>query len=140
MRVAVIRLGVLAGLRASGIDRKTGAYVWTGLISQAGITLGLASVLASEFPTWGSRVQTLLVALIAIDELVGPLLFRIGLARAGEIDTHVRRPLVVVSNREPYLHNYDGHGAITVAERRGWRRGGARRVDAGEGRRVDRVR
>ena len=114
VRVALIRLGVLAGLRASGIDRRTGTYVWTGLISQAGITLGLASVLASEFPIWGSRVQTLLVAVIAIDELVGPLLFRTGLARAGEIDAHVRRPLVVVSNREPYLHHRDGNGAITV--------------------------
>ena len=60
VRVALIRLGVLAGLRASGIDQKTGAYVWTGLISQAGMTLGLASVLAFEFPGWGTRVQTLL--------------------------------------------------------------------------------
>ena len=63
------------GGRAEGVgDRPpdTGEYVWTGLISQAGITLGLASVLATEFPTWGSRVQTLLIALIAIDELIGP--------------------------------------------------------------------
>jgi trehalose-6-phosphate synthase/Kef-type K+ transport system membrane component KefB len=114
-RVGLIRLGVLAGLRATGLDRRTGAFVWTGLISQAGITLGLASVLATEFPTWGSRVQTLLIALIAIDELVGPLLFRMGLARAGEIEAHVRRPLVVVSNREPYMHKYDADGRITVA-------------------------
>lgn len=115
LRVALIRLGVLAGLGASGIDRRTGAYVWTGLISQAGITLGLASVLATEFPTWGSRVQMLLVALIAIDELIGPALFRIGLARAGELDGNRRRPLIVVSNREPYLHSYDSEGRITVA-------------------------
>jgi trehalose-6-phosphate synthase/Kef-type K+ transport system membrane component KefB len=113
-RIASIRLGVLAGLRISGIDRATGEHVWTGLVSQAGITLGLASVLATEFSPWGMRVQTLLVALIAIDELVGPLLFRTGLARAGAIDTDVRRPLIVVSNREPYLHNYDGDGRITV--------------------------
>jgi trehalose 6-phosphate synthase len=113
-RVASIRLGVLAGLRASGIDRRTGGSVWTGLVSQAGITLGLASVLATEFPPWGIRVQTILVALIAIDELVGPLLFRAGLARAGEIEAHVRRPLVVVSNREPYLHTYDQDRHITV--------------------------
>ena len=86
IRLALIRLGVRAGLRAAGIDDETGAYVWTGLISQAGITLGLASVLATEFPPWGSRVQTLLVALIAIDELLGPALFRIGLERAGETD------------------------------------------------------
>ena len=115
VRLALIRLGVTAGLRAARIDPQTGAYMWTGLISQAGITLGLASVLATEFPTWGSRVQMLLVALIAIDELVGPALFRIGLARAGEIEASTRRPLIVVSNREPYLHNYDDGGAITVA-------------------------
>jgi trehalose-6-phosphate synthase/Kef-type K+ transport system membrane component KefB len=114
-RVALIRLGVMAGLRASGADWPTGMFVWTGLISQAGITLGLASVLASEFPTWGSRVQLLLVALIAIDELAGPALFRMGLARAGELEGPSRRPLIVVSNREPYLHHYDDRGGITVA-------------------------
>jgi trehalose 6-phosphate synthase len=113
VRLALIRLGVAVGLRASGIDRQNGAYVWTGLISQAGITVGLASVLAAEFPTWGSQVQMLLIALIAIDELVGPPLFRIGLSRAGEIDEKAPRPLIVVSNREPYLHNYDERGGIT---------------------------
>jgi trehalose-6-phosphate synthase/Kef-type K+ transport system membrane component KefB len=111
-RIVLIRLGVSAGLKVSGIDRTTGAYVWTGLISQAGITLGLASALAAEFPTWGGRVQMLLVALIAIDELVGPALFRIGLMRAGEVDASAPRPLLVVSNREPYLHNYDAAGQI----------------------------
>jgi trehalose 6-phosphate synthase len=45
--------------------------------------------------------------------LIGPALFRVGLSRAGEIDTSSARPLIVVSNREPYLHNYDGYGTIT---------------------------
>lgn len=112
-RIALIRLAVLAGLRTSGVDRRTGEHVWTGLISQAGITLGLASVLATEFPAWGSRVQMLLVALIVIDELLGPALFRMGLARGGEIDG-AERPLIVVSNREPYLHNYNREGGVTV--------------------------
>ena len=76
LRIALIRLGVAAGLRASNVERRTGSYAWTGLISQAGITLGLASVLATEFPTWGGQVQMLLVALIAVDELVGPAMFR----------------------------------------------------------------
>jgi trehalose-6-phosphate synthase/Kef-type K+ transport system membrane component KefB len=113
VRLILIRAGVDIGLRLSGIDRRNGTYVWTGLVSQAGITVGLASVLAAEFPTWGSQVQMLLIALIAFDELVGPPLFRIGLARAGEIDEKAPRPLIVVSNREPYLHNYDDKGAIT---------------------------
>jgi trehalose-6-phosphate synthase len=115
LRITLIRLGVAAGLRASSVERRTGSYAWTGLISQAGVTLGLASVLATEFPTWGGQVQMLLVALIAVDELVGPAMFRIGLARAGELDARAPRPLVVVSNREPYLHNYDAAGGITCS-------------------------
>ena len=94
-------------------------------------------MLATEFPTWGARLQTLLVALIAIDELVGPVLFRVGLARAGEIDARSARPLIVVSNREPYLHHYDRHGAITCTRRDRRCRGGARRADARARRRVD---
>jgi trehalose-6-phosphate synthase/Kef-type K+ transport system membrane component KefB len=111
-RVILIRLGVKAGLGISGVDRETGRYVWTGLVSQAGIALGLTAVVAAEFPGWGSQVQILLVALIVIDELVGPALFRFGLARAGEIDAAAPRPLVVVSNREPFLHSYDRDGCI----------------------------
>ena len=106
-RVGLIWIGVSAGLRAAKVNDPSGAYIWTGLISQAGITLGLAAAVATEFPTWGTQVQMLLVALIAIDELVGPALFRNGLVRAGEIDANVPRPLLVVSNREPYLHNVD---------------------------------
>ena len=33
------------------------------------------------------------------------MLFRRGLARAGELDDAPPRPLLVVSNREPYLHS-----------------------------------
>jgi trehalose 6-phosphate synthase len=115
VRIVLIRAGLAVGLRAADLNRRVGAYAWTGLISQAGITLGLASVLATEFPTWGGQVQMLLVALIAIDELVGPILFRTGLAQAGEIESIAPRPLVVVSNREPYLHNYDRDGAVVCA-------------------------
>jgi trehalose-6-phosphate synthase/Kef-type K+ transport system membrane component KefB len=114
-RVGLIWMGVRAGLKVSRVSDNAGEYVWTGLISQAGITLGLAAVVAAEFPTWGVQVQMLLVALIAIDELVGPALFRTGLVRAGEIDASAPRPLVVVSNREPYLHNFDDQGRITCA-------------------------
>jgi len=114
-RVGLIWIGVSAGLRAAKVNDPSGAYIWTGLISQAGITLGLAAAVATEFPTWGTQVQMLLVALIAIDELVGPALFRTGLVRAGEIDANAPRPLLVVSNREPYLHNIDDRGCVTCA-------------------------
>ena len=114
-RISLIWAGVRVGLRVAGIRDPSGEYIWTGLISQAGITLSLAAAVAAAFPTWGMQIQILLVALIAIDELVGPALFRIGLSRAGEIDAGTPRPLLVVSNREPYLHNFDSNGQVICA-------------------------
>ena len=114
VRLGFIRLGVAAGVKSSGLPESIGKYAWTGLVSQAGITLGFASVVAAEFPGWGNQVQLLLVASIAIHELVGPVLFRRGLAQAGELDVHPVRPLMVVSNREPYLHSRNEDGRISV--------------------------
>jgi len=115
VRLGFIRLGAAAGIKASGLPEPIGKYAWTGLISQAGITLGFASVIAAEFPGWGHQLQLLLVASIAIHELVGPILFRRGLTKAGELETVSPRPLVVVSNREPYIHNQAADGRITVS-------------------------
>jgi trehalose 6-phosphate synthase len=113
VRTGLIRAGTRVGLNVSGIDRGIGEHAWTGLISQAGITVGLASVVASEFPGWGTELQTILIALIPIHELFGPMLFRRGLARAGEQEAHSPRPLLVVSNREPYLHVRREDGSVT---------------------------
>jgi trehalose 6-phosphate synthase len=114
VRLGFIRLGVGAGVWFSGLDDRSGRYAWTGLVSQAGITLGVASIVAMEFPGWGNQAQLLLVASIALHELVGPVLFRRGLSRAGEINGHAPRSLIVVSNREPYLHSHDDKGGVIV--------------------------
>jgi Kef-type K+ transport system membrane component KefB len=84
LRLVAIRASVAAATRMSGLPRET-EQVWMGLVSQAGVTLGLTILVASEFPTWGLRLQSLMVALIAMHELIGPVLFRAALARAGEI-------------------------------------------------------
>ena len=115
VRLGFIRLGAVAGVKVSGLPGPIRKYAWTGLVSQAGITLGFASVIAAEFPGWGNQLQLLLVASIALHELVGPILFRRGLARAGELDARTPRPLVVVSNREPYIHNRAEDGRIAVS-------------------------
>jgi trehalose 6-phosphate synthase len=115
IRLALIHTGLRIGRALSGLDERVGKYAWTGLVSQAGITLGFASVVAAEFPGWGAQVQLLLVGLIAIHEIVGPIAFRQGLARANEVDAHEPRPLMVVSNREPYLHAEAGDGRIVAS-------------------------
>jgi Kef-type K+ transport system membrane component KefB len=57
---------------------------WTGLVSQAGLTLGLSVLVAREFPSIGTPFRSLAVATVAVNELVGPVLFKLALDRAGE--------------------------------------------------------
>ena len=58
---------------------------WLGLISQAGVTLGLAAVARRAFPEWGISLEALIVSMIAVHEVAGPICFRKALVRAGEI-------------------------------------------------------
>jgi Kef-type K+ transport system membrane component KefB len=88
--IAVVRFLLITGIaeainRAASLTHTPARFVWMGLISQAGVTLGLATIVATEFPTWGRSVQTLIVALTGIHVLVGPILLRAGLQRAGDI-------------------------------------------------------
>jgi Kef-type K+ transport system membrane component KefB len=85
VRVALIVCGTWIGGRLSTVDPGHARLVWMGLVSQAGVTLGLTIIIATEFPAWGVALQTLMVAMIALHELIGPILFKAALARAGEV-------------------------------------------------------
>jgi Kef-type K+ transport system membrane component KefB len=57
---------------------------WSPLISQAGLTLGLSVVIARAFPEFGEGFRALAIASVAINEMVGPVLFKLALDRSGE--------------------------------------------------------
>ncbi len=85
VRMALLRVGTGLGAHLCGFEPPADRLVWMGLVSQAGVTLGLAGIVAREFPEWGAPMHTLVVALIALHQLSGPLLFRMALGRASEI-------------------------------------------------------
>jgi len=85
LRMGAIALGATAGGRIAGAEPQVARYAWTGLVSQAGVALGLATIVADRLPVVGLAMQTLIVGVIAFNESVGPVLFRRGLDRAGEI-------------------------------------------------------
>ncbi|HEY6882080.1 MAG TPA: cation:proton antiporter [Polyangiales bacterium] len=58
---------------------------WASLVSQAGLTLGLSAVLARAFPAVGEGLRSLVVATVAINEVVGPIFFKLGLERGREV-------------------------------------------------------
>jgi len=57
---------------------------WAGMISQAGLALGIATNVQSEFPAFGAGLGALAVATVAMNEMVGPVLFKAALDRSGE--------------------------------------------------------
>jgi Kef-type K+ transport system membrane component KefB len=57
---------------------------WVGFAAQAGVTLGIANKVGEEFPAWGPDVATLIIALIAVNQIVGPPAFRWAIVKAGE--------------------------------------------------------
>ena len=66
-------------------DPRLGRYLWMGLISQAGVTFGLAALISRTFPDFGPQVEVLIVAMITAHELIGPVLTRRALQRSGEV-------------------------------------------------------
>jgi len=84
-RVGLIYSGSRVGARLGAAEPVVVRYAWTGLVSQAGVALGLATIVADRLPRLGLAMQTMIVGIIAFNESVGPVLFRGGLDRAGEI-------------------------------------------------------
>jgi Kef-type K+ transport system membrane component KefB len=85
VRLVWIRTGTIVGRRLARLDTPGAASAWLGLISQAGVTFGLAAIVGAEFADWGPRVQTLIIATSGLHVIIGPLLFRAALDDAGEI-------------------------------------------------------
>ena len=58
---------------------------FASMVSQAGLTLGLSAVIVRTFPSIGDGLRSLVVATVAINEVVGPIFFKLALERADEV-------------------------------------------------------
>lgn len=77
-------LGTDLGARLGRSGESVRTWAWMGFISQAGVTLGMVTILERSFPTWGAELKTLFVAMVAVHELVGPVALDWMLRRTGE--------------------------------------------------------
>lgn len=85
LALAFLRMG--ANLAASylghSLARDPRDWRWqshTAFISQAGVTLGLASIVAHQLGSAGAQLAMLAVAVVGINELIGPVAFKQTLA------------------------------------------------------------
>ena len=85
VRIAAVFASTTYAGRLARAEPAVARYGWTGLVSQAGVALGLATIVADRLPGVGLAMQALTIGVIAFNETVGPILFRRGLERAGEV-------------------------------------------------------
>lgn len=86
VRAVSILVGVRSGLRIAGAPTNTQKYAWMGFVSQAGLALGMAGILRTTYPgELGESLFSMLVAGVALNEMIGPILLQWGLGMSGEI-------------------------------------------------------
>jgi Kef-type K+ transport system membrane component KefB len=97
VRAVAIWGGTRLGATLGGAEPSVRRWAWTGFVSQAGVTLGMVTIAERTFPAWGADMAVIFVAMVALHELGGPVLFQRGLVAAGEVG---RSPAALVPERE----------------------------------------
>ncbi|MCO4764496.1 MAG: cation:proton antiporter [Myxococcales bacterium] len=84
VRLFGIWAGNHLGGRACGEPALHNRIGWMAHVAQAGVALGLAKNVADAFPGWGGSFATTIIALIVLNQLVGPPFMKWAIALAGE--------------------------------------------------------
>jgi Kef-type K+ transport system membrane component KefB len=93
LALAVARAGFTVGVgrlasRVADDPEALRRWAWSGLVSQAGLALGIAARIQGEFPGFGTAFAAMAVATVALNEMIGPVLFKLALDRSGETASH----------------------------------------------------
>jgi Kef-type K+ transport system membrane component KefB len=92
MRGVGLTGGTWLAVRAVQGPREVSRYAGWGLIPQAGLALALATLFSDLFPEYGSQAAAVTMGLVALNEIVGPVLFRSALSRSGEVGARTISP------------------------------------------------
>ncbi|MCG8685946.1 MAG: cation:proton antiporter [Desulfobacterales bacterium] len=84
VRVFAIFVGSFLGGTAAGLPAKQKTISWMAYITQAGVGLGLAREVVVEFPEWGASFATIIIAVIFLNQVLGPPLFKWAIRIIGE--------------------------------------------------------
>ncbi len=83
-RGVTMAFGSYAAARLVGDPPAFRRRLWMGFIPQAGLSIALSIQIGEAFPGWGEGLTSLLVAIIALNQIAGPILFQFALEGVGE--------------------------------------------------------
>lgn len=84
VRAAGKFFGAKIGARRAGLPAPVQRLLGFGLMSQAGLAIGLTLVINRRYPDFGPAVVTVVLAAVIVNEIIGPISARLAIDRSGE--------------------------------------------------------
>jgi len=86
IRIVLLWISMVAANKITPLRGKSPQWMWTALVAQAGVSIALIEQVRSAFGdrSWGMELYSLLLAIVAVHQIIGPPLLRLGLIRAQE--------------------------------------------------------
>ncbi|MDD4501840.1 MAG: sodium:proton antiporter, partial [Clostridia bacterium] len=66
-------------------DKNIKKYLGLTLLPQAGVAVGMAQIAITALPAYGASIRTIVLCATLIYELIGPIITKAALTKAGEI-------------------------------------------------------
>ena len=76
LRMITMFFGGIFGVYAANDFKKYAFIAWMPYLTQAGVALGLATIISDVFPGWGHEFETIIIAIIVLNQIIGPPLFK----------------------------------------------------------------
>ncbi len=97
IRLVGIYFGALLGNILAGDPKLFRKFGWMPYVTQAGVGLALVMVVSGSFPDWGPELATIIIAVIVLNQLVGPPFFKWAIKQVGE--SHMQ-------SKDQYMHSH----------------------------------
>ena len=91
-RLGSLMVGGFVGSKIAGDPPVFSRISWMPYVTQAGVGLGLATIVGSTFPGWGAEFATIVISVIVINQIVGPPFFKWAINIVGEGHTRADTP------------------------------------------------
>ncbi len=101
VRVLSLIIGGFFGVWSAKEDPKYAKIAWMPYVTQAGVAIGLTTMVSDTFPSWGHEFETLIIAIIVVNQIVGPPLFKWAIKYVGE-----------AHKKQDYKASGSQHGAV----------------------------
>lgn len=85
LRSAGKYFGAFLGSTVVHEEKQIRKYLGVALLPQAGVAIGMAQVVVEALPNYGAQIRAVVLCATLVYELVGPLLTKLVLTKAGEI-------------------------------------------------------